>query len=101
MAGKGGFHVSHRFKSLDGLRALSIFLVMLAHSKRSIGGFWRSFLTLDSGNLGVRVFFVISGFLITGLLLNELSRTQTISIKGFYFRRFFRIFPAFYTYLAV
>ena len=55
----------------------------------------------DIGNLGVRVFFVISGSLITSLLLKEVAKTGHISLKGFYLRRTFRIFPAFYTYLAV
>jgi peptidoglycan/LPS O-acetylase OafA/YrhL len=54
----------------------------------------------DFGYLGVRVFFVISGFLITSLLLTEYERTRTISLKGFYARRAWRIFPAFYTFVA-
>ena len=41
------------------------------------------------------MFFVISGFLITGLLLREVETTGSISLKGFYLRRFFRIFPAY------
>jgi len=47
---------------------------------------------------GVQVFFIISGFLITKLLLEELDSTGKISLKGFYRRRVLRIFPAFYTY---
>ena len=47
------------------------------------------------------MFFVISGFLITNLLLRELNKTGTISLGQFYFRRSMRIFPAFYFYLAV
>ena len=53
------------------------------------------------GQPGVDVFFVISGFLITYLLLKEFDRAGTISLKRFYLRRFFRIFPAFYVFLAV
>jgi peptidoglycan/LPS O-acetylase OafA/YrhL len=53
------------------------------------------------GSLGVQTFFVISGFLITHLLLKELNTTGTVSLKRFYFRRALRIFPPFYTYLAV
>jgi peptidoglycan/LPS O-acetylase OafA/YrhL len=91
-----------RYQSLDGLRAVSIFLVLLAHSKGSLGAVWAKYLAgLDLGNLGVRFFFVISGFLITSLLLNEFRQTGTVSIRKFYIRRFFRIFPAFYFYLAV
>ena len=52
-------------------------------------------------HLGVSVFFVISGFLITSLLLKELDATGTIAIKRFYLRRAFRIFPPFYFYLAI
>jgi peptidoglycan/LPS O-acetylase OafA/YrhL len=51
--------------------------------------------------LGVRVFFVISGFLITSLLLTEARKTGTISLGRFYFRRTLRIFPAYYLYVAV
>src|SRR5262249_53791297 len=54
----------------------------------------------DFGNLGVRVFFVISGFLITTLLLAELDKAGRIDFKAFYLRRAFRIFPAFYVYLG-
>jgi len=53
------------------------------------------------GQSGVDVFFVISGFQITYLLLKEDQAKGTISLKNFYFRRFFRIFPPFYVYLAV
>lgn len=53
------------------------------------------------GPLGVRVFFVISGFLITTLLLSEARRTGSVSLLHFYFRRTLRIFPPFYLYLAV
>jgi len=58
---------------------------------------WR----IDSGNLGVRVFFVISGYLITSLLLAEYARSGTISLRRFYLRRAFRIMPAFYCFLGV
>jgi len=50
------------------------------------------------GGLGVLMFFVISGFLITWLLLKENQRTGTVSLKQFYIRRSLRIFPAFYVY---
>ncbi|MGH9888077.1 MAG: acyltransferase family protein, partial [bacterium] len=53
------------------------------------------------GDIGVRAFFVLSGFLITTLLLRERARDGTISLRGFYLRRALRIFPAFYAYLAV
>src|SRR5262249_19081408 len=53
------------------------------------------------GTFGVRVFFVISGYLITQLLLAEQAKTGAISLKGFYLRRAFRIFPASYTYVGL
>jgi peptidoglycan/LPS O-acetylase OafA/YrhL len=87
-----------RIPSLDGARAISIGLVIVAHLDlvRYVPGLWR----LDTGNLGVRVFFVISGFIITNLLITELRRTGSVSLIAFYRRRFFRILPAYYTLLA-
>jgi peptidoglycan/LPS O-acetylase OafA/YrhL len=58
-------------------------------------------LVFRNGSQGVAVFFVISGFLITHLLLKELKREGQISLKRFYLRRTFRIFPPFYVYLLV
>ena len=75
--------------SLDGLRAVSIALVLLAHA-RGTRGFpaWLSSAAIaDHGALGVQIFFVISGFLITSLLLREQARTGTISLGLFYARR--------------
>jgi peptidoglycan/LPS O-acetylase OafA/YrhL len=57
---------------------------------------------MDSiGSFGVRFFFVISGFLITGLLLQEFRKDGGVDLARFYLRRSLRIFPAFYAYLAV
>jgi len=88
---------------LDGLRAVSILLVLAGHiagtrHAYSLAGFLRFG---DFAHLGVRVFFVISGFLITTLLIAEHKKTETVSIRGFYFRRTLRIFPAFYFFLLV
>ena len=90
-----------RIPSLDGLRAISIALVLFAHTAGT--RFFPSFVGPRRvlGHFGVRVFFVISGFLITTLLLKELEKTGRISLKWFYIRRFFRIFPAAYTYILV
>src|SRR5579871_4579551 len=84
--------------SLNGLRAISITIVILDHLLRLNLRLstWLSLCPLFDGGLGVNVFFVISGFLITSLLLAEERVTGTISIKNFYIRRIFRIFPAYY-----
>ncbi len=90
-----------RIPSLDGLRAVSILLVLAGHTCGTHGAPDVDLPLGDYAHLGVGVFFVISGYLITTLLFKELSRAQRIDIKGFYVRRCFRIFPAFYAYLGV
>lgn len=75
-------------------------MVLVAHASGT-ANFPDQPLLRDLGNFGVRVFFVISGFLITTLLLKELALTGTISIRKFYLRRTFRIFPAFYFFVGV
>lgn len=95
--------LAKRIPYLDGLRAYSIAAVVLGHSLPLIPLFQHSWampiaIVFGDGGLGVRVFFVISGFLITTLLLEEREKTGKISIRGFYERRVARIFPAFYTY---
>ena len=96
--------ISNRLPSLDGWRAVSIGLVLAAHSK-FVPGFpseWQGlFVWLLSGNMGVRTFFVISGFLITWLMLVEMGKTGRVSLKHFYIRRVLRIFPVYFAFLAV
>jgi peptidoglycan/LPS O-acetylase OafA/YrhL len=87
--------------SLDGLRALSVFAVILGHTQSEMLDRIPFNSSFRSGSLGVAVFFVISGFLITHLLLKELRATGTISLRRFYLRRTFRIFPPFYVFLLV
>jgi peptidoglycan/LPS O-acetylase OafA/YrhL len=92
----------NRIPSLDGLRAVSILLVLFGHLCGTPNFLpLKPWGDLNTGEFGVRVFFVISGFLITTLLIKEEKKTGTVSLRGFYVRRFYRIFPAFYTYLAV
>jgi peptidoglycan/LPS O-acetylase OafA/YrhL len=81
---------SSQIPALHGIRAIAVFLVILYH-------FGLPF----PGAHGVLIFFVLSGFLITWLLLKEHERSGSISLKGFYKRRILRIFPAFYFYWAV
>lgn len=96
-----------RIPSLDGLRAVSIGLVLIGHialpySTSSHQAVRRLAAAVNAGGtLGVTVFFGISGFLITSLLIDELERTGRISLRDFYLRRTFRIFPPFYAYIAV
>src|SRR5882672_5727931 len=70
---------------LDGLRGYAILFVLLGH-------FYVVKLTF--AQLGVTLFFFISGFLITKLLIAEYGKHQTIILKAFYLRRFFRLYPA-------
>lgn len=92
-----------RIPSLDGIRAIAVSLVILAHVNGTrffpIPYEYERFINV--GNLGVRVFFVLSGFLITTLLIREHQRTGRISLSGFYMRRLIRIFPALYVFVAV
>ena len=70
---------------IDGLRAVAVMSVVLYHS---------GFQSLSGGFVGVDVFFVISGYLITKLLLTEINAKGSIDFYGFYIRRFRRILPA-------
>ncbi len=93
-----------RIPSLDGVRALSIGLVLVGHTfQKSTGSSPSSFPwnVLGNGSLGVEIFFLISGYLITRLLLTEFDQSHRISLSKFYVRRVFRIFPALYAYCAV
>lgn len=80
----------HYLPALDGLRAVSILLVMVAHM-------WLSHIV--PGGLGVTIFFFISGFIITRVLLREHEDTGRIGIGAFYGRRIFRLLPALYVFV--
>ena len=77
---------------LDGLRAIAVVAVLLYHADLP----W-----IPGGFLGVEVFFVISGYLITLLLTKEQRRTSTVSLGGFWTRRARRLLPALYALLAL
>src|SRR5690606_9084093 len=89
--------------SIEGIRAVAVGLVLCSHLTGTRGFIPGSAATYQAlgplGNLGVRVFFVLSGFLITLLLLREEATTGRISLKRFWARRALRIFPAFYVFL--
>lgn len=86
---KGGLYIP----SLDGIRAISFFLVFFAHA-----GLGR---VLVPGGFGVTIFFLLSGFLITTLLRLEYLRFKRVSLKDFYLRRALRILPPLYATLAL
>ncbi len=92
------------FENFDGLRTIAFLMVFFSHTWRNLYystpfeslNFYLSKL-FDVGSLGVNLFFVLSGFLITYLLLIEKKDTGTIDIKNFYFRRILRIWPVYFT----
>lgn len=91
-----------RFKSLDGIRGLSILLVVFGHSYNSfISGGLASFLDkyYIHHSVGVSLFFVLSGYLITKLLIIEENEKGRVCLKKFYYKRLIRIFPAYYFYI--
>ena len=77
--------------ALDGLRALAVIAVIFYHAKFS----W-----MQGGFIGVEVFFVVSGFLITSLLLEELDENHAIGLKQFWLRRARRLLPALFVMLV-
>jgi peptidoglycan/LPS O-acetylase OafA/YrhL len=93
-----------RIRSLDGWRAVGVSLVLISHMPFT-DGFPEKYAyqveDILDGELGVRIFFVLSGFLITHLLLEEARATGTISLTRFYIRRTLRILPIYITYLLV
>ncbi len=98
----------YHLENLDGLRAISILFVLIYHGAWFYLGpeslnynphLWHSY--FEYGIVGVHIFFAISGFLITSRILQEIKVYGSFSLKNFYLKRFFRIFPPFYTYLLV
>ena len=95
---------NERYKGFDGLRGISILLVINSHL-----GFWGNFpaaisdraIPVFAGIAGVNLFFVTSGFLITSILLKEKSKFGFISIRKFIIRRALRLIPAFMLFIMV
>ena len=87
-----------RFGSLDGLRCFCILAVIWHHTPGADG---LDILFLRRGFLGVDMFFVLSGFLITTLLIRERAKYGCISLRAFWIRRSLRIFPIYYISLFV
>lgn len=90
--------------SLDGWRAVAIVMVVLGHAKLTVSStslYYKFAEIFIYAELGVRIFFVLSGFLITSLLIKEFITNGKINIKHFFIKRVLRIFPVLYLYLVV
>lgn len=86
-----------RIPTLDGWRGIAILLVIVTHMQSGLFGHtWRFYPWMDLGQHGVGIFFVLSGYLITSVLLCDKR-----SLASFYVRRFFRLMPCAWCYLAV
>jgi peptidoglycan/LPS O-acetylase OafA/YrhL len=91
-----------RISYLDGIRGIAIILVLICHSSGTIGITNMEILNIiGNGHLGVMIFFSLSGYLITKLLLFERDKYGKINLWKFYQRRALRIFPVFYLYLFI
>ncbi len=88
---------NNRRPEIDGLRAIAVLVIILYHAKIVIyGRDW-----FEGGYIGVDIFFVISGYLITRIILEELFRTDSFSFLEFYERRARRILPMLFTVMLV
>src|ERR1051325_7889657 len=85
--------MNQRNQSLDVLRGVAVLLVIAYH--------YPYFSIMKIAWIGVDLFFVLSGFLISGLLFLEIQRTGSIRIGRFLLRRGFKIYPAFYFYILL
>lgn len=99
----GGRPTVGRIPGLDGMRALGVLMVVVGHASNlpQFPAALRHLLVFDIAHLGVNIFFVLSGFLITTLLIDERARTGRVSLRDFYIRRTVRIFPAAFLYIGV
>ena len=89
------------FENLNAIRFIAAFLVVVHHiealkTRIPIPNYWDNKVILLIGRIGVILFFVLSGFLISLLLFKEQQATKSINIKNFYIRRIFRIWPLYY-----
>jgi peptidoglycan/LPS O-acetylase OafA/YrhL len=94
-------HKGIYYPNLNALRFIAAFMVIIHHIEQTKGAFgfdnyWSVSPIYFGGKLGVVLFFVLSGFLITNLLLIEQQTSNTVSIKNFYIRRILRIWPLYF-----
>lgn len=97
------FNEGPRIQSLDGIRAIAISIVIAAHASGTLPFAHRKDIyrfTGDLGPLGVSLFFVLSGFLITNVLFRDAAEQKRVDLRRFYIRRAFRIFPAYVAFLT-
>lgn len=83
---------------LDGLRALSVLMILGFHK---LGPLTEKISKLVNGWISVDLFFLVSGFLITSILLKEQDKKGSFSLKNFYIRRWLRLCPAYYVFLGI
>jgi peptidoglycan/LPS O-acetylase OafA/YrhL len=92
--------LSGHLPRLEGLRAVAVSFVVFDHL--CVSGYLPVYQTIvDMGNLGVRILFEMSGFIITVLMLNEKERSGGLCLRAFYIRRGFRILPLLIRYLVL
>ncbi|OOQ61808.1 acyltransferase family protein [Mucilaginibacter pedocola] len=93
------------FANLDGIRAIAALMVVVSHiqyHKQVLGLQHHDYINLKNfGKIGVTIFFTLSGFLISYLLLEEKKRFQKVSLKDFYIRRILRIWPLYFLLIIV
>ncbi len=94
------------FPGLNGLRFLSALAVIITHIelmqyKLGFENYWDNILIHNLGVIGVSFFFVLSGFLITYLMIEEKNRFNSFSVKSFYIRRILRIWPLYFLILVL
>lgn len=94
-----------RVNSFDGLRGIAIVLVIMGHAKKTIhidSFLWDNLsIFVSNSALGVRIFFVLSGYLITYSFIKEIKNTGFLNIRYFFVKRALHILPSFYCFLLV
>lgn len=90
--------MNEKILGFDGLRGVSVLFVIASHAEiwSRIGSENTAVASIFSAHVGVSIFFVLSGFLITHLLIREKLETGSIDLRAFYARRALRIFPLYY-----